>query len=134
MSEVSTNAVAVNSGVNEQVAQDAQLSAEQQAGFLAEAKKELSLVVKALRGGNRENAVSQYLAGMHGLKFINLCRKGGKSRSFATGELERDLSWWLGRSPWKKCQRRHRPIHQPHSVPRQVEQDWGRSGFWPSLN
>jgi hypothetical protein len=65
---------------------------------MAEAKRELGLVVKALRSGNRENAVSQYLAGMHGLRFINLCRKGGKARSFATGELERDLSWWLGKS------------------------------------
>src|SRR5262245_3386487 len=82
----------------EQVAQAAQLSAEQQAEVMAEAKKELGLVVKALRGGNRENAVSQYLAGLHGLRFINLCRKGGKGRSFATGELERDLSWWLGKS------------------------------------
>jgi hypothetical protein len=32
------------------------------------------------------------------LRFINLCRKGGKARSFATGELERDLSWWLGKN------------------------------------
>jgi DNA repair exonuclease SbcCD nuclease subunit len=84
--------------VQEQVAQAAQLSAEQQADFLAEAKKELGLVVKALRSGNRENAVGQYLAGLHGLKFINLCRKGGKARAFATGELERDLSWWLGKN------------------------------------
>src|SRR5947209_3480873 len=98
MSDVTTNSGVVNSGVSEQVAQGAQLSAEQQAGFLAEAKKELGLVVKALRGGNRENVVSQYLAGLHGLRFINLCRKGGKARSFATGELERDLSWWLGKS------------------------------------
>src|SRR5262249_15584668 len=96
MSESTTNSSVVN--VQEQAAQAAQLSAEQQADIMAEAKKELGLVVKALRGGNRENAVSQYLAGMHGLKFINLCRKGGKSRSFATGELERDLSWWLGRN------------------------------------
>ena len=81
MSESNTNTV------QEQVAQAAQLSAEQQAAVLDEAKKELSLVVKALRGGNRENAVSQYLAGLHGLRFINLCRKGGKARSFATGEL-----------------------------------------------
>src|SRR5436190_5722627 len=94
MSEITTN----SGVVNEQVAQAAQLSAEQQADFLAEAKKELGLVVKALRGGNRENAVSQYLAGMHGLRFINLCRKGGKARAFATGELERDLSWWLGKN------------------------------------
>src|SRR5262245_54175040 len=92
MSEVTTNTV------QEQVAQAAQLSAEQQAAVMDEAKKELSLVVKALKGGNRENAVSQYLAGMHGLKFINLVRKAGKARSFATGELERDLSWWLGKS------------------------------------
>ena len=98
MSESITNSGVVNSGVNEQVAQGAQLSAEQQADFLAEAKKELGLVVKALRGGNRENAVSQYLAGLHGLRFINLCRKGGKARAFATGELERDLSWWLGKN------------------------------------
>jgi len=35
---------------------------------------------------------------MHGLRFVNLCRKGGKARSFATDELERDLSWWLGKS------------------------------------
>src|SRR5262245_34443500 len=92
MSDVTTNTV------QEQVAQAAQLSAEQQAAVMDEAKKELGLVVKALRGGNRENAVSQYLAGLHGLRFINLCRKGGKARSFATGELERDLSWWLGKS------------------------------------
>lgn len=98
MSEVTTNAAVVNSGVPEQVAQAVQLSAEQQADIMAEAKKELGLVVKALRSGNRENIVSQYLAGLHGLKFINLCRKGGKARSFATGELERDLSWWLGKS------------------------------------
>jgi hypothetical protein len=96
MSEISTNASVVN--VQEQVEQAAQLSAEQQAEVMAEAKKELGLVVKALRSGNRENAVSQYLAGMHGLRFINLCRKGGKARSFAIGELERDLSWWLGKS------------------------------------
>src|SRR5215813_5655516 len=96
MSDVTTNSGVVN--VQEQAAQAAQLSAEQQAEFMAEAKKELGLVVKALRNGNRENAVSQYLAGMHGLRFINLCRKGGKARSFATGELERDLSWWLGRA------------------------------------
>jgi len=82
----------------QQAEQAAQLSAEQQQEVLAEAKKELGLVVKALKTGNRENAVSQYLAGMHGLRFINLCRKGGKGRSFATGELERDLSWWLGKS------------------------------------
>jgi DNA repair exonuclease SbcCD nuclease subunit len=80
------------------VAQAAQLSAEQQADILAEAKKELGLVVKALRSGNRENAVGQYLAGLHGLRFINLCRRGGKARAFATGELERDLSWWLGKN------------------------------------
>jgi hypothetical protein len=98
MSESSTNAAVVNSGVSEQVAQGAQLSAEQQADIMAEAKKELGLVVKALRSGNRENIVSQYLAGLHGLRFINLCRKGGKARSFATGELERDLSWWLGKT------------------------------------
>jgi hypothetical protein len=96
MSEVTTNASVVN--VQEQVEQAAQLSAEQQAEVMAEAKKELGLVVKALRSGNRENAVSQYLAGMHGLRFINLCRRGGKARSFATGELERDLSWWLGKT------------------------------------
>jgi hypothetical protein len=94
MSEAITNA----SEVNTQLEAAAQLSAEQQAEVMAEAKKELGLVVKALRSGNRENAVSQYLAGMHGLRFINLCRKGGKARSFATGELERDLSWWLGKS------------------------------------
>ena len=98
MSDVTTNSGVVNSGVSEQVAQGAQLSAEQQADIMAEAKKELGLVVKALRSGNRENIVSQYLAGLHGLRFINLCRKGGKARSFATGELERDLSWWLGKS------------------------------------
>src|SRR5215475_14023853 len=98
MSDVTTSSGIVNSGVQEQVEQAAQLSAEQQAAVLEEAKRELGLVVKALRGGNRENAVSQYLAGLHGLRFINLCRKGGKARSFATGELERDLSWWLGRS------------------------------------
>src|ERR1700676_4355876 len=96
MSEVTTNASVVNA--QEQVEEAVQLSAEQQAEILLEAKKELSLVVKALRSGNRENAVSQYLAGLHGLRFINLCRKGGKGRSFATGELERDLSWWLGKS------------------------------------
>jgi hypothetical protein len=50
---------------------------------------------KALRNGNRENAVSQYLAGLHGLRFLNLCRRAGKGRSFATSELERDLSWWM---------------------------------------
>lgn len=98
MSDVTTNSGVVNSSVPEQVEKAAQLSAEQQADFLTEAKKELGLVVKALRGGNRENAVSQYLAGLHGLRFINLCRKGGKARAFATGELERDLSWWLGKS------------------------------------
>src|SRR5437762_1962652 len=108
MSDVTTNSGVVNSaapeqpvaqpGVQEQVAQGAQLTTEQQADFLAQAKKELNLVVKALRGGNRENAVSQYLAGLHGLKFINLCRKAGKARAFATGELERDLSWWLGKN------------------------------------
>ncbi len=102
MSDVTTNPTVVNSGVQqqaaEQVAQAAQLSAEQQAEVLAEAKKELGLVVKALRSGNRENAVSQYLAGLHGLRFINLCRKAGKARAFATGELERDLSWWLGKN------------------------------------
>jgi hypothetical protein len=96
MSDSTTNSGVVN--VQEQVAQAAQLSAEQQAAVLEEAKKELGLVVKALKGGNRENAVSQYLAGLHGLRFINLCRKGGKARSFATGELERDLSWWLGKT------------------------------------
>lgn len=84
--------------VAEQASLAAQLSAEQQASIMEEAKKELGLVVKALKTGNRENAVSQYLAGLHGLRFINLCRKGGKARSFATGELERDLSWWLGKS------------------------------------
>src|SRR5262249_49129198 len=104
MSESTTQNPVVNAGsdpaqtAQAQAAAAAQLSAEQQAEFLAEAKKELSLVVKALKGGNRENAVSQYLAGMHGLRFINLCRRGGKARSFATGELERDLSWWLGKS------------------------------------
>jgi hypothetical protein len=96
MSEVSTNAPVVNA--QEQVEQAAQLSAEQQAEVLEQAKKELGLVVKALRSGNRENAVSQYLAGLHGLRFINLCRRGGKARAFATGELERDLSWWLGKT------------------------------------
>jgi hypothetical protein len=96
MPDVTTNSGVVN--VQEQAAQAAQLSAEQQADIMAEAKKELGLVVKALRSGNRENIVSQYLAGMHGLRFVNLCRKGGKARSFATGELERDLSWWLGKN------------------------------------
>jgi hypothetical protein len=98
MSENVTTTTTSVEKVQQQVEQAAQLSAEQQADILAEAKKELGLVVKALRSGNRENAVSQYLAGMHGLRFINLCRKGGKGRSFATGELERDLSWWLGKS------------------------------------
>ena len=102
MSETNTTTTnATNPSVEtaqQQAEQAAQLSAEQQQEVLAEAKKELGLVVKALRSGNRENAVSQYLAGMHGLRFINLCRKGGKARSFATGELERDLSWWLGKS------------------------------------
>src|SRR5262245_62955851 len=96
MSDVTTNPATEQAA--EQAEQAAQLSAEQQAEILLEAKKELGLVVKALRSGNRENAVSQYLAGMHGLRFINLCRRGGKARSFATGELERDLSWWLGRN------------------------------------
>ena len=64
MSDVTTNAAVVNSGVPEQVAQAVQLSAEQQADIMAEAKKELGLVVKALRSGNRENIVSQYLAGL----------------------------------------------------------------------
>ena len=96
MSDVTTTTPVVNAQT--QAEQAAQLSAEQQAEVLAEAKRELGLVVKALRGGNRENAVSQYLAGMHGLRFVNLCRKGGKARSFATDELERDLSWWMGRS------------------------------------
>src|SRR5207244_3409908 len=73
MSDVTTNSSVVN--IPEQVAQAAQLSAEQQADVMAEAKKELGLVVKALRSGNRENAVGQYLAGLHGLRFINLCRK-----------------------------------------------------------
>src|SRR5262245_41829603 len=98
MSDVTTSSGIVNSGVQEQVEQAAQLSAEQQAAVLEEAKKELGLVVKALKGGNRESAVAQYLAGLHGLRFVNLCRKAGKARSFATGELERDLSWWLGKS------------------------------------
>jgi hypothetical protein len=100
MSEVTTNATTVKPGEQaaEQLAQAAQLSEEQMAAVLAEAKKELGLVVKALRSGNRENAVSQYLAGLHGLRFINLCRKAGKARAFATGELERDLSWWLGKN------------------------------------
>lgn len=100
MSDVTTNPTSVKPGEQaaEQVAQAAALSAEQQQEVLAEAKKELGLVVKALRSGNRENAVSQYLAGLHGLKFINLCRRAGKARSFATGELERDLSWWLGKT------------------------------------
>jgi flagellar biosynthesis GTPase FlhF len=96
MSDVTTNAGVVNA--QEQAEQAAQLSAEQQAEVMEQAKKELGLVVKALRSGNRENAVSQYLAGLHGLRFINLCRRGGKARSFATGELERDLSWWLGKT------------------------------------
>jgi len=96
MSDVTTTTPVVNAQT--QAEQAAQLSAEQQAEVLAEAKRELGLVVKALRGGNRENAVSQYLAGLHGLRFVNLCRKGGKARSFATDELERDLSWWLGKS------------------------------------
>ena len=96
MSDITTNAGVVNA--QEQAEQAAQLSAEQQAEVMAEAKKELGLVVKALRSGNRENAVSQYLAGLHGLRFINLCRKGGQGASFATGELERDLSWWLGKT------------------------------------
>src|SRR5262245_28496025 len=82
----------------EQVAQANELSEQQQADIMAEAKKELLLVVKALKSGNRENVVSQFLAGLHGLRFINLCKKAGKARSFATGELERDLSWWLGKS------------------------------------
>lgn len=82
----------------EQAAEAVQLSAEQQAEIMAEAKKELGLVVKALKSGNRETAVAQYVAGLHGLRFVNLCRKAGKARSFATDELERDLSWWLGRS------------------------------------
>jgi len=81
MSDSTTNTSGVKSEVQEQVGQAAQLSAEQQAEVMAEAKKELGLVVKALRNGNRENAVSQYLAGLHGLRFINLCRKGGKARS-----------------------------------------------------
>jgi len=87
-----------NTSVSAQAEQAAQLSAEQQAEVLAEAKKELGLVVKALRGGNRESVTSQYVAGLHGLKFINLCRRGGKGRAFATDELSRDLSWWLGKS------------------------------------
>jgi hypothetical protein len=94
--EVTTNSGVVNA--EEQAAQAAQLSAEQQADVMAEAKKELGLVVKAPRCGNRESVVSLYLAGLHGLRFINLCRRGGKSRAFATDELERDLSWWLGKS------------------------------------
>ena len=52
MSEVSTSVV----NVQEQVEQAAQLSAEQQAEVLEQAKKELGLVVKALKNGNRENS------------------------------------------------------------------------------
>jgi hypothetical protein len=97
MSETTNTTTSVETA-QQQAEQAAQLSAEQQQEVLAEAKKELGLVVKALKTGNRENAVSQYLAGLHGLKFINLARKAGKSRSWATGELERDLSWWLGKA------------------------------------
>jgi len=82
----------------QQQAEAQQLADEQAEEMLAEAKKELALVGKALKSGNRENAVSQYLAGLHGLRFLNLCRKAGKARSFATDELERSLSWWLGKS------------------------------------
>src|SRR5262249_19691244 len=96
MSDSTTSSSVVK--IEEQVAEAASLSAEQQIEIMDAAKRELSLVVKALRGGNRESIVSQFLAGMHGLRFINLCRKGGKARSFATGELERDLSWWLGKN------------------------------------
>jgi hypothetical protein len=102
MSEVTTNSGVVNSEATSaaqvQVDEAVKLNEEQQAEATAEAKKELGLVVKALKAGNRETAVSQYLAGMHGLKFINLCRKAGRARSFATSELERELSWWLGKS------------------------------------
>jgi hypothetical protein len=82
----------------QEAAAAAEISTEQETELMAEAKRELGLVVKALRTGNRESAVAQYLAGLHGLRFVNLCRKAGKARSFATGELERDLSWWLGKS------------------------------------
>ena len=102
MSEVTTNSSVVNSEATSaaqvQVDEAVKLTEEQQAEATAEAKKELGLVVKALKAGNRETVVSQCLAGMHGLKFINLCRKAGRARSFATGELERELSWWLGKS------------------------------------
>jgi len=47
------------SQVQEQVEQAAQVTEEQQQALMEEARKELSLVVKALRSGNRENAVSQ---------------------------------------------------------------------------
>jgi hypothetical protein len=83
MSEVSTNAGIVNA--QEQAEQAAQLSAEQQAEVLAEAKKELGLVVKALRSGNRENAVSQYLAGLHGLRFINLAARAARRAASPRG-------------------------------------------------
>ena len=98
MSEVITNAEVVNSSMasmEAQMQEVVELTEEQLAETQAEAKKELGLVVKALKAGNRETAVSQYLAGLHGLKFVNLCRKGGKARSWAIGELQRELGWWM---------------------------------------
>ena len=137
MSDVTTHCQLVT----EQVQQAAQITAEQQADFLAEAKKELGLVAKALRSGNRENAVGQYLAGLHGLRFINFCRKAGKAQSVrhrraGTGPVlvagqER------GRQPDPQDLRRHQPPARRHHAPafgRQGRrtQCLGRAGGPPS--
>ena len=51
MSDVTTNPGVVNSGVPEQVEKAVQLSAEQQADIMAEAKKELGLVSRPCGAG-----------------------------------------------------------------------------------
>lgn len=81
-----------------QMAQAAELTEEARAAIWAEAEVERKAVVKALQTSNRDAAVGQFLAGMHGLRFVNLTRRAGKGRVFAVNELERDLSWWLGKS------------------------------------
>ena len=81
-----------------QMAQAQELTEAAKAELMEEAAKERREMVKALQTSNRDAAVGQFLAGMHGLRFVNLTRRAGKGRVFAVNELERDLSWWLGKS------------------------------------
>lgn len=89
------NGTTGSAGLAEQAAEAAAITAEQLAEYTEAAQKELKLVGKVLRTGNRDAVVSQYLVGMHSVRFVNLSKKVGRARSAAITDIERELTWWV---------------------------------------